>query len=241
MKRCPNPNCDPLFLYGDDKTTCPFCHSRLIDSAGAPAEPGIDIQTPDRVVIQDERLRAEDRQIEFIHEHHGTIECHGRVSEIDHHELFSNRWHKLLNALLRGEPYQFTHQVVEYMIRVENHADGIPTDVMDFCLYGSYLGRLQVGDSVVIHAKNLNDRRVVKSIFNETTNSVVKPGLQIPAAVIRGVILTVMVMLVVLMCSIVWVLESDATEIKAFIIWVIVMITALWLIIRSVFPRRRRR
>ena len=241
MKRCPNPNCDSLFLYGDDKITCPFCHSRLIDSVAAQAEPGIDIQTPDRVIIQDERHGAEEQQVEFAHENHGMIECRGRVTEIDHHELFSNRRHKFFNALLCGEPYQFTHQVVEYTIRVERHSEGVTTDIMDFCLFGSYLGRLQVGDSVVIHAKNMNDRRVVKSIFNETTNSVVKPGLQIPAAVIRGVILTVTFALIALMCAVVWLFDSeDALAIKSFILWVIVMITAFWLIIRSVFPKRRR-
>lgn len=29
MKRCVNQNCDSTFLYGNDKTECPFCHHRL--------------------------------------------------------------------------------------------------------------------------------------------------------------------------------------------------------------------
>ena len=244
MKRCPNPNCDPSFLYGDDKVTCPFCHSRLIDSAAAPAGPGIRIQAPDRVSIRDEQRGEEEQREGFIRERNGTMECHGRVSEIDHHELFSSKRHKLFNSLLRGEPYQLSHQTVEYTIRVESHAEGVQAEVTDFCLFGNYLGRLQVGDSVIIRARNLNDRRVVRSIFNETTNSEVKPGLQLPAAVIRGVLLAVAAMLVAVMCSVVWLVESRsgaALEIKAFILWVIVIIAALWFIIRSVFPRRRRR
>ena len=33
MKRCPNPNCDSTFLYSNEKTICPFCHSPLVENA----------------------------------------------------------------------------------------------------------------------------------------------------------------------------------------------------------------
>lgn len=39
---------------------------------------------------------------------------------------------------------------------------------------------MQVGDEVQIKAKNLKHRRVVKSIYNRTTDTTVKPGFQIP-------------------------------------------------------------
>ena len=35
MKICSNPNCESSFLFGDNKTTCPFCHAPLIDNNGA--------------------------------------------------------------------------------------------------------------------------------------------------------------------------------------------------------------
>ena len=77
----------------------------------------------------------------------------------------------MFNTIVRGEPYQFAHQTVEYTIRVENIANGISTEVTDFCLYGNYMGRLQVGDEVIVKARNLRDRRVIKSIYNQTTSS----------------------------------------------------------------------
>lgn len=61
--------------------------------------------------------------------------------------------HKLFNALVRGEPYQFAHQTLEYTVRVEPITDGVPSEVTDFCLYGNCLGRIQIGDEVRIRAK----------------------------------------------------------------------------------------
>lgn len=30
MKRCTNPNCESSFLFGNNRTNCPFCHSPLV-------------------------------------------------------------------------------------------------------------------------------------------------------------------------------------------------------------------
>lgn len=246
MKRCPNPSCGPAFLFGNDRTTCPFCHSRLVDSTAAPAAPDRTILPPDRVLIRGpEQVAAAQREI-FLRECFKTVECHGRISEIDHQELFNSKRHKLFNSLLRGEPYQFAHQTIEYTIRVEDISEGFPTEVTDFCLFGSYLGRLQVGDEVVIRARNLNNRRVVKSIFNETTGSAIKPGLQIPAGMIRGAFLTAAVMLITMMCLIIWLFDSGTAAagiaaILAALMPSVVVLVGIWIAIRSVFPRRRRR
>lgn len=83
MKRCANPNCDFAFLYGDDKMVCPFCHSELVSNM--------------------------ENAVQFIQEHLGTMECHGRIVEIDHQELFNSKRLKLINTIFRGEPYQFAH------------------------------------------------------------------------------------------------------------------------------------
>ena len=242
MKRCVNPNCESAFLFGNDKATCPFCHSRLVDSI---TDTGFETQTilpPDRVVFRD--VATEPRGMEFVKEHFGTVECHGRILEIDHQELFNSKRYKLFNSLFRGEPYQFAHQTIEYTIRVENITEGIPTEVTDFCLFGSYLGRLQVGDEVVVRAKNLGDRRVVKSIYNQTTNSTVRPGLQIPASVIRGVFLTVALVIISIVCGVVWLFESGTmaaglVAITAALMPIIIVCVGFWMLIRSVFPRRR--
>ncbi len=243
MKRCINPNCEFAFLFGNDKTTCPFCHSRLVDHAAEPELEARTILPPDRVVFRD--TVTEPRGTEFLREHFGTVECHGRILEIDHQELFNSKRHKLFNSLFRGEPYQFAHQTIEYTIRVENITDGFPTEVTDFCLFGSYLGRLQVGDEVVVHAKNLRDRRVVKSIYNQTTSSTVRPGLQIPAGIISGVSLIVALVIIALICKLIWLFKSGTMEtglaaITVALMPIIIVCVGLWLLLRSVFPRRRR-
>lgn len=243
MKRCSNSNCESSFLFGNDKTACPFCHGRLVENVAENDIRDQPILPPDRVVLEEDI--DNNGAVEFVREHLGTMECHGRIVEIDHQELFNSKRHKLFNSLLRGEPYQFAHQTIEYTIRVENITDGYPTEITDFCLYGSYLGRLQVGDEVVVRAKNLNDRRVVKSIYNEMTASTVRPGLQLPAGFIRAALLLAAVIIVALICKIVWLFKSGAIAagilaVIAALMPIIIICAGLWLLIKSVFPRRRR-
>lgn len=246
MKKCPNPTCESAFLFGNDRVTCPFCHTRLVDNVTESGFQSRTILPPDRMTIRNVRRDVETQEEPFISRHFGSMECHGRVSEIDHHELFNSKHHKLFNSLLRGEPYQFAHQTIEYTIRVESISDGFPAEVTDFCLYGSCLGRLQVGDEVVIRARDLRNRRIVKSIFNKTTNSIIKSGLQIPAGIIRGSLVVSAITLIALICSIVWMFDSGAAAlgmvaILAAIMPAIIVIIGLWIMIRSIFPRRRRR
>lgn len=243
MKKCVNPNCESSFLFGNDKITCPFCHSRLADNV---TESGFEAETilpPDRVSFGDIETGMEDT--EFLRERFGTVECHGRILEIDHQELFNSKRYKLFNSLFRGEPYQFAHQTIEYTIRVENITEDFPTEVTDFCLFGNYLGRLQVGDEVVVRAKNLRNRRLVKSIYNQTTNSIVKPGFQIPAGIIRGIFLIPALVIIALICGLVWLVKSGTMEvaliaIMAVLMSVITFCVGLGLLVRSIFPRRRR-
>ena len=215
---------------------CPFCHSELIHNVDN-AE--IHLQPADRIPgLEPVRTQA----IQFIHERFGTMECHGRIVEIDHQEVFNSKRLKLINTIFRGEPYQFAHQTIEYTIRVESLTDDYPPEVRDFCLYGSYLGRMQVGDEVLIKAKNLKHRRVVKSIFNLTTNTAVKPGFQIPAILIRIPIAILTLILIALMCITVWMVESGEaviflTAVFTALIPIVIMIWIFWELIKGVFRR----
>lgn len=240
MKRCPNPNCESSFLYGDENTACPFCHSELTENraVGAPLP---EITPADRIRIEEPR---QNEAAEFIHRHFGSVECRGRIVEIDHHELYSSGRHKLFHSIFRGEPYQFSNQTIEYTIRVENITDGIPTEVTDFCLYGSYLGRLQAGDQVVVRARDLSGRRVVQSLYNETTSSKVRPGLQLPAWLIRGGLLTAVLAVTAFICELVWLFESGAAAaglaaLMEAVMPIAILCVGIWWMIRSVFPKRR--
>lgn len=241
MKRCTNPNCESSFLFGNNKTNCPFCHSPLVSVEEAASAQ--QLITPIDAVFEDIGAEATPA---FITRYNGRMECTGRVVEIEHQALFYGKFHKLFNTIVRGEPFQFTHQSVEYTIRVEPITDGIPSEVTDFCLYGNYLGRLQVGDEVRIKAKDCGHRRVVKSIANLTTSSAVKPGFQISAALIRGLLLAVLLMFVVFACGTVQFVTSGAASVLLVSLLTAVMpigicMIVLWLLFRSAFPSRRER
>ena len=128
MKRCSNPNCDSAFLYGEDKEVCPFCHSELVHNLDN-AE--IHLQPADRIPgLEPVRNQA----AQFIHENLSTMECHGRIVEIDHQELFNSKRLKLINTIFRGEPYQFAHQTIEYTIMhydSENQEGFEPVRILD--------------------------------------------------------------------------------------------------------------
>ena len=243
MKRCTNPNCETSFLFGDDKVNCPFCHSRLADSqtaaGGGGGHRGV---MPDAVNINRNNRRTHD----FIRETRGTVECRGRITEIEHQELFNSTKHKLFNSLIRGEPYQLGHQTMEYTIRVESITEDYPGEVCDFCMYGNYLGRLHVGDEVIIKAKRAGDRRIVKSIYNATTSTSVNPGIQIPSAFVRGGVAMLALMLVALIVSIVQMFESGAAGAAAVSVLtafmpLIIICVGVYILFKSIFPGRRRR
>ena len=239
MKRCPNPDCKSEFLFGSDRTLCPFCHSALVDSEVNAFLP------PDRVRL----ASALDRRAEaFLRRGFGGVECHGRVVEIDHHELFNSKRYKLFNALFRGEPYQFAHQTIEYTIRVEQLSDEPSPPVADFCLYGSYMGMMQVGDEVRVRARERNGRRVVHSIYNVTTATALRPGLQIPAIFLRLALLGALALAATLLLSLASALRSGRLvagvegalfPILNAVMPIAIMLFGFWMLFRSIFPKRR--
>lgn len=120
----------------------------------------------------------------------------GLVIEIEHHEVFRSKFHKLINSIVCGEPYQLAHQTAEYLVRVEEPSPNGAGRIADFFLYGNYMGRLYPGDEVEISAKIRRRRLVAKKIYNVSTDSDIRPGLQIPAVMIRGVAIIALMVLI---------------------------------------------
>lgn len=241
MKRCPNPDCRSEFFFGDTKTRCPFCHSVLVQDTAPAASPRVSL--PLSPLVSPPQAQAEPV---FMQHGRGGITCTGRVLELDHQAVFYSRAHKLFNALVRGEPYQFAHQTLEYTVRVESITDGVPSEVTYFCLYGNCLGRIQIGDEVRIRAKEQGGRRVVKSIYNLTTGSEVKPGLQLSATAIWLTLGLLAALLAALACTVVYLFRSGA--VAAFLLALLtacmplfIMLIGFWILFQSVFPNRRRR
>jgi hypothetical protein len=63
-------------------------------------------------------------------------------------------------------------------------------------MYGNYLGRIHVGDEVTVNARIYRNRRVVNSMYNHTTGSDVRPGLQLPAGLIRSIAIGIVAMVI---------------------------------------------
>ena len=242
MKRCSNPNCESEFLFSDNKNTCPFCHSMLITNNAVDSTR--QILFADRIDYGVNEFNGETR--EFLKFHLGSMECHGRIVEIEHHEIFNSKWHKIINAIFRDEPYQLAHQTIEYTIRVESISNDIAVEVTDFCMYGSYLGRLQVGDEVRIYAKDKGNHRIVRKIFNETIGSEVRPGFQIPSVLLKFTFVIVLLTVMFMVLGLFWLVKSGVlisaikSIITAFLPLIIVSI-GICMLIRSILPKNGRR
>lgn len=244
MKKCVNPACLAEFAFDDSMTSCPFCHSPLESWGGTDAPPLVPPLVPPLEYGIPQSGPAEEKP--FVRRHLGRMECHGRVSEIDRQEVFFGSTLKLFNTLFRGEPYQLSHQTIEYTIRVEPITDGLPAEVTDFCLYGSFLGRLQVGDEVAIQARDRGDRRVATQIYNQTTGSVVRPGFQIGAGLIRGMAAFLTLVLVWLVWGAVELVRSGAllalaAGLVSALMPLLICLAGLWIMAGSILPRRKRR
>lgn len=210
MKYCSNPSCDSSFFYGDNKTVCPFCHSLLTSGLENHDNHIQPIITLDNIYQSDNDAQNHEHDIRdrFSTSIRGGVRYHGRITEIEHHEMFNSKWHKLFNSLFRGEPYQFAHQTSEYTVRLESIANGYPNEITDVCMYGNYLGRIHIGDEVTVNVKNYRNRRVANSMYNHTTESAIRPGLQLPAGMIRGIAIGIVATVVIFLLAIVVLAET---------------------------------
>ena len=210
MKRCSNPNCEPSIIFGESKNVCPFCNSVLMSISNQPEVVASSFQSSypsvDRYSLS--RSGHATHQVPFVNQRGKYLECRGRILEVEHHELFNNRSHKMFNSLFEGEPYQYGHQTIEYAIRVENITDSFSTQQMDFFLFGNFLGTLQRGDEVKILAKRKHGRNIVISIFNETTGSTIYGGSQLSSSGTWAGLLLAAIGILLLLMTAYWVITS---------------------------------
>lgn len=236
MKRCGNPKCVSDLIFDDDRNVCPFCGSALIDINQTGLANSAPAQDPDRT----ETPKNEPDRSSFLAGKH-FIKCHGIVAEVEHQAIFYGRFHKLCNSIFRGEPYQLAHQTIEYTLRIQRMDDDLPDSSADFNLFGNFMGRIYAGDEVVIRAISHGDRKTVQSIMNLTTGCVLRPGFQIPAALIRGFALATAAFIAyfIYLCLSGTLLHLIATVISAFMP-VIILVGLVFLVIRR-YKRHHRR
>ena len=180
MKQCKNPYCECEQTFSDTVQLCPFCGSAL-SPEGEDESP--QLHTAEELPTMPASAAAQPLVTAGAF---GRKVLRGRLVEMDHNSLFHSSFHKWCNAVFAGEPWQLAHQSQAYTLRIEEITqDGIPGRVTDVCAFGEYLGRLSIGDELEIHCKGGKDRRVAQKILDQTTGSVVRPGLQLPALFVR--------------------------------------------------------
>ena len=103
----------------------------------------------------------------------------GSVAEVTSHSRHYNRFHKIINAVFRGEPYQFGHSSYETVIRVEEFTDGrLPSRWQDLVMYGDIEGSVQVGDDIEARAILRGGRYIIQDLHSNQTGNNIVPGPQ---------------------------------------------------------------
>lgn len=121
----------------------------------------------------------------------------GSVAEVNSHSRYYNRFHKVVNTISQGEPYQFGHTNYETVIRVEEFTDGrLPSQARDLIMYGDIEGSVQPGDDVEIYAVRRGGRYVIRTLHNFQTGSDVVPGAQVSALVCLILVICALILVV---------------------------------------------
>lgn len=230
MKYCPLCN---NRLFPDSTAVCPTCHTVLLTATG---------RSPSRSPSRSTGSSAH-ASVPFLRRRFGKLVCHGQVVGVEHQELFYPKRFKIWNMFGRGEPYQFSYQVIETTIRVQSIGT-TPTAETDFCLYGNYNRRISVGDEVIIVAKERRGMRVAQRVENVTTHSRLRPGLQVPGAwanrVLRLGIFFAALVLIGLVCSSTGsqMLQLVGVSMAGVGISVLILGACIWMIVQMFLPKR---
>lgn len=131
------------------------------------------------------------------------IIINGAVAESNTQQYYQSKFTKILQALISGEPYQFSHTTFVTIFRVEEHTQrGYPEHARDITLYGNMQNVFAVGDDVTVEAKQRGSRYIAKRIYNHTINSDVRIQPNIPASVIRLIALAIVTIIISLIYSV---------------------------------------
>lgn len=244
MKRCPN--CNDFALYDDNVSTCPICDASLVaysrkgssssagdDAAREPIRPNSDRQRSN-ATSSSQQSAPEFERISGLRYHYRGI-----ITEINSHARLHTRLKKWLNALFRGEPYQFGNTSHETIIRVEEFRNGrIAGRKRDLVYYGDVEGRFNHGDDVSITAKRRGDRYIITNMYLNETESRVRTGPQIPASIIAILSLIILIAAIYLIGGIIGFITSGALYVLLEnALSVIIVVVVLWWVLRRLFRR----
>lgn len=241
MKKCPN--CNDFALYDDNVSSCPICDKELIAYNRNANITNGNSSTP--IKPNNTRNREQNIQSQIQSppdfEHFNGLRYHyrGRVININHQARLHSRLKKWLNALFLGEPYQFGNTSHETVIRIEEfNQERISGRKKDFFYYGDVEGRFETNDDVVITAKRRRDRFIVTRLYSNETESIIRPGPQIPSIVIVLFTLSVLTVLGFLVCGLISLITSGVMFVLLEeAISVIIVVAILYWIVKTLFRR----
>lgn len=194
MKRCEECNA----VYEDSFDICPTCGSRLDPFTPETRRDshweennntGFD---PNRSRHSANNSAQTNDSYTFERADGNRIIINGAVAESNTQQYYQSKLTKVLQALISGEPYQFSHTTFVTIFRVEEHTQrGYPEYARDITLYGNMQNVFAIGDDVTVEAKQRGSRYIAKRIYNHTINSDVRIQPNLPASIIRFIALSV--------------------------------------------------
>lgn len=187
MKNCPN--CNDFALYDDEITKCPLCGTTLVKYYHTSHRTIDDVKTVVSPIISNTdtgRSDVDNTQTvsvpSFETQNGLRYVYRGTVTEINSHTRYHNRLKKIVNAIFRGEPYQFGNSSHETVFRIEEfHRGRLSGKKRDLIFYGDIEGRLNYGDDIRAVVKKRGGRYVATSLYSNETESQIKPTPQIPS------------------------------------------------------------
>lgn len=221
MKKCLK--CNDLAIYDDPIVNCPLCNTKLSDYKPANRSGTVSNQrgsyenTDDGVNPRYRRGESTDSGVSGSADANTAREEYrfetaswwryvyrGNIAEYTPVTRYFNRFHKLVNCIFRGEPYQFGHSTHYCTIRIEEQVTGaMPSRRRDVIFYGDVEGLFTYGDDVTVTAKRKRNRYVVQRMFLNDTEARIRPSLQLPAWMVNLLCLGFLFLLAALVIGII--------------------------------------
>lgn len=230
--------------YPDSYTICEDC---FIDLPGNTQSPGTDQTTVPplhaEVASQGDRpstaWNMENRSTrQFMRKNGKTYTVYGTVAEINQQQYYQAPLTKIINAIFRGEAYQFGHTTFTSIIRADEIVDtGFPEQSVDLLLFGNVQSIISPGDTIDATASIHSGRYLIR---NASINGVpIRLQSRIPASLLRAVFSMTLLLMV---CFIHYIASGNATKdiqqgasslesgIKSGLPGIIVIVFAVWLL-----------
>lgn len=151
----------------------------------------------------------------------------GTVLHTETRQFYQSKGAKWFRALLSGEPYQLGYTSHRSVIRLMSEGQ-----IREAVVFGNMENLLVPGDEVTVTAKRRNGRLVATGIFSHTLDEDVYVEPNIPASLLRGLILLLILLLVALLVAV------DQMAEQNLLLQAVAAIAIGWYLVKHVLCRR---